>query len=471
MALRTIQERIYFPARLGFASKMAQPNLGNIYNADVAASQINGAGDKVQQVGTVQWEDGSSGLTVDKILFRAGGITTNLGGANTIRVGMQTVAVSGSTRLGSGTWKCYGDRTSDLTANSSNSVTMTTTTQTISHGDTVAVVVEAGSWVSADFFISTIDCDATFYDPSLVNVTGGTYSGVPCVAFQAVTGQWGVLVGGSFASSGDEYRFDSAGTTLPAVTSYTEYGNVFRVPFRCRATGFWFIHHVANNSTALEARLYRGAPSSPGSSIKTVSGGAEAFGPATTTARLIQVNFSPVTIEKDEDYIVTIQTTGADDHRLPFVTHGLGVGSVLPGGSNTYSVYRTGTGAFTSSVTTWIPMGIIIDQIDDSSGNWAPGSGTTGNTLRVEADPSAAGATGVAGSVFAAPDGSDMVGPKIGEFTGESFEAALVDGKAVLKVLVSAFGGTGLLLADTPVVLLRNADYTTGFVSATVINE
>jgi len=153
------------------------------------------------------------------------------------------------------------------------------------------------------------------------------------------------------------------------------------------------------------------------------------------------------------------------------VNHGLGVSSVLPGGANTYNVYRTGTSAFSGNVSLWVPMGIIIDQIDDSSGNWAPGSGTTGNTLYVEADPSAAGATGVSGAVFASPDGSDLVGPKIGEFTGENFEAALVDGKAVLKVAVSAFGGTGLLLADTPVVLLRNSTYTTGFVPATVINE
>lgn len=91
--------------------------------------------------------------------------------------------------------------------------------------------------------------------------------------------------------------------------------------------------------------------------------------------------------------------------------------------------------------------------------------------LKVLVDSAAVAATNISGVVFAAPSGSDITGAKIGEFTGESVEAALESGQAVLKVLVTDFGGESLTTSDTPVVLFRNTDYTTGLIQATVINE
>lgn len=98
---------------------------------------------------------------------------------------------------------------------------------------------------------------------------------------------------------------------------------------------------------------------------------------------------------------------------------------------------------------------------------------TTTNTVRklkLKLEAAAAGATNISGVVWAAQTGA-IAGAEIGEFTGQTFEAVLEGGEAVLKVPVSAFGGGSLTLSDTPVALVRNATNTSGIVSCTVIDE
>jgi hypothetical protein len=93
--------------------------------------------------------------------------------------------------------------------------------------------------------------------------------------------------------------------------------------------------------------------------------------------------------------------------------------------------------------------------------------------LKVLTHYSAAGATDIAGVVFAAPTGGNITGAKIGEFTGQQFLGAeeLESGQAVLEVDVTEFDGTSLTSSDTPVAVVRNATYTTGVVSCTVFEE
>ena len=91
--------------------------------------------------------------------------------------------------------------------------------------------------------------------------------------------------------------------------------------------------------------------------------------------------------------------------------------------------------------------------------------------LKVLVHSSAASATGVRGVVFNPPSGGQLTGTEIGEFTGQTFEASLESGQAVLKVLTSAFGGDNLTTSDAPVVLVRNDTNTTGLINATIIEE
>ena len=83
--------------------------------------------------------------------------------------------------------------------------------------------------------------------------------------------------------------------------------------------------------------------------------------------------------------------------------------------------------------------------------------------------------TGVQGVVFTAPSGGDLVGSKIGEFTGAAFSGTLESGEAVLKVALTDFGGSALTTSDTPRVEVRYDDAGTikgtAIVPATVIEE
>lgn len=92
--------------------------------------------------------------------------------------------------------------------------------------------------------------------------------------------------------------------------------------------------------------------------------------------------------------------------------------------------------------------------------------------LKVLVHSSAQNETSVAGVVWTDPDPGSIVGTKIGEFTGQQFEAELDgNGNAVLFVRVGDFGGYSLTTSDTPVVLVRNSTKTTGIIDATVTEE
>ena len=91
--------------------------------------------------------------------------------------------------------------------------------------------------------------------------------------------------------------------------------------------------------------------------------------------------------------------------------------------------------------------------------------------IKVLLHPDATGDTGVAGVVFAAPPGSDITGAKIGEFSGQAFEATTESGQAVLKVPVSAFGGGALSVGASVRVYLRNSTDGSTMATGTVIEE
>lgn len=108
---------------------------------------------------------------------------------------------------------------------------------------------------------------------------------------------------------------------------------------------------------------------------------------------------------------------------------------------------------------------------------------TTTKYLKALLHPSAIGATDLEGIVYAAPSDSplDVCGAEIGEFGVGSPQYTFVDGSglspatdagyAVLKIPVTAFGGDALTTSDTPLLVVRNASYTSGLISCTVVEE
>lgn len=98
---------------------------------------------------------------------------------------------------------------------------------------------------------------------------------------------------------------------------------------------------------------------------------------------------------------------------------------------------------------------------------------TTTKYVKLLTDSSAASATGVDVAVYNAPSGSNYVTgtTRYGSATGQAFEASLESGEAVLKVLASDVGCDGLAAATSVRALAQNTTYTTGMVTATIIEE
>lgn len=98
---------------------------------------------------------------------------------------------------------------------------------------------------------------------------------------------------------------------------------------------------------------------------------------------------------------------------------------------------------------------------------------TTTKYVKILADSPAASATGVEVVVYSAPSGSNYITgtTRYGSVNAQEFEASLESGSAVLKVLASDVGCDGLAAATTVAALARNTTYTTGMVSATIIEE
>jgi hypothetical protein len=80
-------------------------------------------------------------------------------------------------------------------------------------------------------------------------------------------------------------------------------------------------------------------------------------------------------------------------------------------------------------------------------------SAPTTTTLKLLAHIDALGATAVKGSVFQPGTGGNLLGAKIGDFTGEAFESVAESGQAPLLIPVTSFGGGSLTVSDTPVVV------------------
>ena len=91
--------------------------------------------------------------------------------------------------------------------------------------------------------------------------------------------------------------------------------------------------------------------------------------------------------------------------------------------------------------------------------------------VKILAESSAVSTTGWAGVVFNTSGGSNLVGARIGEFSGQAFEGSLEGSNAVLKVTAASIGGT-LPSVGTPVmVYAQNSTKYTPVWEGVVIDE
>jgi len=147
----------------------------------------------------------------------------------------------------------------------------------------------------------------------------------------------------------------------------------------------------------------------------------------------------------------------------PYTTWTAASGS--PAAANATSLVITGL----SEGTSYKVRVAATDGVDDSA--WVESSVVITLTRYVKIagiDSSSIGETGVAGIVWEAPSGGDIVGAKVAEFTGKTIVDTSGDGG--LRISVAELGGT-LAPGDAPRVYLRGSTKDTPIFSATVADE
>jgi hypothetical protein len=343
---------------------------------------------------------------------------------------------------------------------------MSSGTSTFSDGDLIAVSMDFTAYVGGSFSLRVFDIvnDVTQLPCLAINTLAQV--GIPNVVLVSADGAYGVLQEGGWGIGDSEVSFLSGG-------SPNEHGNQFVCPATMKVNGIWCRQSIANSGAT---PFYVGIYTSTGTTVVERLVGSEEYAHDINERRLNTYRIPETVLDGGQTYHVTVRaasTTNAVGLEHQAVSS-YSLTGALPGGSSVRGVSRSGgSGAFSDYTATigHFTIGVAISAIDDGTGSgWIHGTGTTGNTLKITVDPSAVAAADISGVVFASPEGTNIVGAKIGEFTGEVFEVVLEDGKAILTVPVSAFGGTGLLLTDTPVVLVRNSTHTTGMVRGTVVN-
>jgi hypothetical protein len=469
MGFQKLQPTLY-PFRLPLPCTNTSRSLLVVSNHIV----INGSTDVGHFVGTVDWEDGGTDKTVSYVHFLCAS-ATQFDGASRLRVSIQSAsdATNSTPRKGNGTAARSG--TVATVAAGALSASMTSGSGVVSHGAMVAVVFDTAApgvfTTGDDYAIASLRAnDSVMHDPA-VSLNNTAMNGIPCVVLEASDGKYGMLRGGGYVGQAPaELLFTSSGTS--------EYGVLFRTPVKVKASGLWFAAAAVNRATSTcEAVLYSAPLSGSPVAVATAVNAHKNWNNSTSSTHgLLQLHFgSEVTLDAGTDYVVAIRATNATDGvrltELQTVSGQSARGKMLPGGTTVYGVSRAGnSGAFAQTAPhKWAHCGVIVSHFDDGSGgSWTPNSGTAGTHIKVRVHPSAIGDTGVEGVVFFNP-GAALTGPEIGEFTGQAFDGTLEAGAAVIKIPVTAFGGTGLVTTDTPVVKLRNADSMSDLIPAEVV--
>lgn len=337
--------------------------------------------------GRIKWADDAA-HTPSKVYWVCGTVTENL----TVNGGVVVVSVRAQqTDMWTDTGTLYGTgtRSTDLTANAINSVTLGSTAS-LPHLTRIVVKFAPGTAYQV-WQLRNVETDETNHYPGVYTndvVNSGAQSQVPCLLFEAVDGTFGIIEDSTFFESTttlDGFKNDGVSSDL-----VNEHGVRFTVPNDSRAIGFFAVGSantgVTGFNVALAAINGSNVPSAPLSevSLTRLDWG---MGGSTQGRPGFYYYASPVSLTAGQSYVLTMRnlssSTGAT-HTMTLQKVVIGSASYAPAlqlGTTYSHVSRAGgTGAFntvtayTVTTTEWLNMGVILDQYTVASGGGGNGS-------------------------------------------------------------------------------------------------
>jgi hypothetical protein len=257
------------------------------------------------------------------------------------------------------------------TINSFCGVTPTTGTKTIAHGALIAVriqLVTVGTTPAASvaFIGSASPFGAAMARPTVVNntsgswVSGGTLSPLLLVASD---GTFGTIEGINTVGQFTTVAFDDSDNP-------DEYGNVFQVPFTCKAKSILFTGTVLTATGDLQFDITSTPLGTPASMIGgPITVPAESLGGVTSSCAELPLTTIP-TFSPGVDYCVSVKATAAGNVGMYGLTlPAAGARALLRGGTTTFGATRNGgSGAFTTSSTVLRAIAVVLHEVETGGG-------------------------------------------------------------------------------------------------------
>jgi hypothetical protein len=350
-----------------------------------SVATLDASGEKMAMIGRMYWDGRATSKTIDttgssKIEWRGGSTAVFDNAGSSLEVGIQGVNTSGPIAQPNGSFGAKAvittaaDASPTLTTiNAWHTITPTTGTSTIAHGDLIAVVWD---------FVTRAGSDAIIVSPanSNTNLTqlpttnafaaaawGATGSGqIPNCLLRASDGTYGWIDGGQFFGW-------FTNTTWNDGTNPDEQGVIFQVPFDCKVDALFCSMRTASNASDFTISLSSNAESARTTLASVTVDGAQLA--ATGTERSAIFNLaSEVTLSANVDYCVSVKATNTGDIR--FVVANLGNAEArraFPGSTTIRGVTANNSGNFSGSSSVNFPMaGVRISGIETGSGGGVP---------------------------------------------------------------------------------------------------
>ena len=234
----------------------------------------------------------------------------------------------------------------------------------VTQGETISLVVEWSSYTDGSLIIqlvSPILRKYNCYQVTDLTATPGTWrkssTSHQCIALEYDDGTYMVgNIGAIYSSRG----------TVNVNTTPDEYGNLFQMPFPCRAIGFWI---YADPDYDAVLTLY------DASSNILANATIEADYRYGTSESYFEVFFDSdpaanVTLAKDTDYRMVVASTSSNNTSFKDLSVPEAAAmEVMDLGTSCYMTYRTDGGTWTESTTRRVCMGLILDQVDNGVGS------------------------------------------------------------------------------------------------------
>jgi hypothetical protein len=298
-----------------------------------------------------------------KIHFRTGAVTWGTSGT-TVRVGIQDVSPSaGPTGEPDGTFDVHGDLvqgTDSLSANTWTTVSMSSGTKDITHGQLIAVVLDMTTRNGSDSVVLTGRALQVTENPPFCRAFTTSWQAAsannPNVVIEFDDGTFASFFGaeGGFASSTTENFGDA--------TNPDERGMMFRVPFPCIAEGAMYFFNTGGAAGDYTFKLYSDPTGSP---VEMYSEAILAEQNIASAGRYHLIFATPQYLKPNVDYGMTLRITGSGII-LPVLTFGAAAYRALQsGGTTTAKITRNNdSGAFSTTTTAMYVMTLLISAVD-----------------------------------------------------------------------------------------------------------